>query len=95
MGFGGIQPNLQALVVKKAAPERRGAALGTYTMGFDAGVGLGAGLAGVVSASLGYAGMFRQCVWPLLLALLVSGLQLKMAEKRKNNEKKEEVKHEL
>lgn len=60
MGLGSslIFPALALLVVQRVAPERRGVALGTFTAFFDAGVGLGAPLAGAIAASRGYPAAF-------------------------------------
>ena len=45
-------------MVEKVPETRRGAALGTFTAFFDAGVGIGAPLAGIAAALSGYQGAF-------------------------------------
>jgi MFS family permease len=56
--FSLLYPSLSLVVVEKIPETRRGAALGTFTAFFDAGVGLGAPLAGVAAALTDYEGAF-------------------------------------
>jgi len=56
--FSLLYPSLSLIVVRRVPENRRGAALGTFTAFFDAGVGLGAPLAGVAAALAGYQGAF-------------------------------------
>jgi MFS family permease len=56
--FSTIYPALSLVVVNRVSEERRGAALGTFTAFFDAGVGLGAPLAGAAAALGGYSAAF-------------------------------------
>ncbi|MCS7458944.1 MFS transporter [Paenibacillus doosanensis] len=58
-GFGAIQPSLQAWIIQRAAPERRGAANATFFSAFDLGIGLGALLLGPIAAATNYAVMYR------------------------------------
>jgi len=51
-------PALALLVVERTGEERRGASLGTLTAFFDIGVGVGAPLAGAISALAGYPAAF-------------------------------------
>jgi predicted MFS family arabinose efflux permease len=46
------------IVVARVPETRRGAALGTFTAFFDAGIGLGAPLAGLAAVLAGYEGAF-------------------------------------
>ena len=48
--FSLLYPSLSLIVVDRVPETRRGAALGTFTAFFDAGVGLGAPLAGIAAA---------------------------------------------
>ena len=52
--FSLLYPSLSLIVVDRVAVSRRGAALGTLTAFFDAGVGFGAPLAGAMAALSGY-----------------------------------------
>ncbi len=56
--FSLLYPSLSLLVVDRVSEARRGAALGTFTAFFDAGVGLGAPLAGAAAALSSYEGSF-------------------------------------
>jgi MFS family permease len=56
--FSLLYPSLSLIVVGRVADTRRGAALGTFTAFFDAGIGFGAPLAGIAAALSGYEGAF-------------------------------------
>jgi MFS family permease len=56
--FSLLYPSLSLIVVDQVSEARRGAALGTLTACFDAGVGLGAPLAGLAAALSSYEGSF-------------------------------------
>jgi MFS family permease len=56
--FSLLYPSLSLIVVNQVSEARRGAALGTFTAFFDAGVGLGAPLAGAAAALSSYEGSF-------------------------------------
>ncbi|HEY5976451.1 MAG TPA: MFS transporter [Solirubrobacterales bacterium] len=56
--FSLLYPSLSLIVVGQVPEGRRGAALGTFTAFFDAGVGLGAPLAGLAAALTDYEGAF-------------------------------------
>jgi MFS family permease len=56
--FSLLYPSLSLIVVNRVSDTRRGAALGTFTAFFDAGVGLGAPLAGAAAALTSYEGAF-------------------------------------
>jgi MFS family permease len=65
------EPSFYALVIDRAAPARRGAALATYTMGFQIGSGIGSALWGNVIQYFGYVTMFVSCLAPLIASLLM------------------------
>jgi MFS family permease len=56
--FSLLYPSLSLLVVERVPENRRGAALGTFTAFFDAGVGIGAPLTGIAAALSDYQGAF-------------------------------------
>ncbi len=56
--FSLLYPSLSLIVVNQVSEARRGAALGTFTAFFDAGIGLGAPLAGAAAALSSYEGSF-------------------------------------
>jgi MFS family permease len=57
-GFSLLNPSLMLIAVGRVSQAARGAAMGTYTAFFDAGVGLGAPLAGIAVALSDYEGAF-------------------------------------
>ncbi|HET8862178.1 MAG TPA: MFS transporter [Solirubrobacterales bacterium] len=56
--FSLLYPSLSLIVVGRVPETRRGAALGTFTAFFDAGIGFGAPLAGLAAALTSYEGAF-------------------------------------
>lgn len=56
--FSLLYPSLSLVVVGSVPDTRRGAALGTFTAFFDAGIGLGAPIAGAAAALSSYEGAF-------------------------------------
>ncbi len=56
--FSLLYPSLSVIVVGRVPESKRGAALGTFTAFFDAGIGIGAPLAGLAAALVGYEGAF-------------------------------------
>jgi MFS family permease len=67
-GLGFSIPTLQALAVRNAPADRRGAATGTFYVAFDMGFGVGAIVWGLVAQGIGYRSMYLATVLPLLLA---------------------------
>jgi MFS family permease len=74
--FSLLYPSLSLIVVGQVPEERRGAALGTFTAFFDAGVGLGAPLAGAAAALSDYEGAFLLAAASSLAAAALIGLAL-------------------
>ncbi len=56
--FSLLNPSLMLIALGRVNRQARGAAMGTYTAFFDAGVGLGAPIAGAVAALTSYEGSF-------------------------------------
>ena len=56
--FSLLNPSLMLIAVGGVSEGARGAAMGTYTAFFDAGVGIGAPIAGLAAALTGYEGAF-------------------------------------
>lgn len=56
--FSLLNPSLMLIALGRVSQQARGAAMGTYTAFFDAGVGLGAPIAGIVAALTSYEGAF-------------------------------------
>lgn len=74
--FSLLNPALMLIALGRVSQSARGAAMGTYTAFFDAGVGLGAPLAGLVAALAGYESAFffaaAVCVAAALMVLVQS-----------------------
>jgi predicted MFS family arabinose efflux permease len=70
IGFGAIQPSIQAWVISRSAPSRRGAANATFYSAFDLGIGGGGMLLGVVAQMTSYGQMYRYSSICLVLYLV-------------------------
>jgi MFS family permease len=77
--FSTIYPSLSLYVVDRVSEDRRGAALGTFTAFFDAGVGLGAPLAGVAAAVGGYPAAFWLAAVCALGTAVAAGVGIRRA----------------
>jgi MFS family permease len=71
LGFASVQPALMAMVIDRAPPGRRGAAMGIFATAMDAGIGLGAFIWGFVAKSAGFRSMFLSASCAALLGLLI------------------------
>ncbi|MCL4516461.1 MAG: MFS transporter [Firmicutes bacterium] len=69
IGFGAVQPTLQALTVQLAPPARRGVANATFFSAFDLGISLGSIFLGLVAQWIGYGGMYAVSALFALLGL--------------------------
>jgi MFS family permease len=74
--FSLLYPSLSVIVVGRVPAARRGAALGTFTAFFDAGIGFGAPMAGVVAALAGYQGAFLFSAAIALVAMATVALAI-------------------
>jgi MFS family permease len=82
-GFGAISPSLQAWTINRVAPNRRGAANGTFFSAFDLGIGLGAVFLGLVAKYTSYGMMYRFSIIFLLLFVVLYVFYL-YKERREN-----------
>lgn len=71
LGFATVQPILNALVITLAPPERRGAAIATFSMAMDLGIGSGAIILGFIIQKAGYVYMYTSSAFFAVLALIV------------------------
>lgn len=71
IGFGAIQPALQAMAVSKVIPSRRGAANATFFLGFDLGIGAGAILWGIIAEAFGYQFIYLLAVIPAIIGAFI------------------------
>ena len=74
--FSLLYPSLSLIVVARVPETRRGAALGTFTAFFDAGIGLGAPLAGGAAVLAGYEGAFLFSSAAALIAMTTIALTI-------------------
>lgn len=81
LGFGALQPALQAWAVEKAPKNRKGMANATFFSSFDLGVGIGAILFGQI-AVFGYAWIYYTAALFVFISILLY-LRLVIPSKRK------------
>lgn len=67
IGYGSLQTSLQTMAIMKSPDGRAGAANATYYTGFDAGIGFGSIISGIIASKVGYENMFTiLCIFPLI-----------------------------
>lgn len=69
LGFGSVQPALQAWAVSEAPNNRKGMANATFFSSFDLGVGIGAMTFGQLAASFGYGAIYITSAISVFLSL--------------------------
>lgn len=79
IGYGILQPSLQAWTVKQVSPEMRGTANGTFYNSIDLGIALGSLLLGGIASGTSYSTMYLLSALAMLLflAIYVSGALVK------------------
>jgi predicted MFS family arabinose efflux permease len=82
LGYGSVQPALNAMVISACAPSQRSAANSTFFSALDLGIGLGAMVWGMVSQAFGYPAIYLGCVACMFCAALVFLLVLKKQQRR-------------
>lgn len=83
LGFGSIQPALQAWAVNNAAKERKGMATATYYSFFDLGIGTGALAFGQIASLTGYSEIYLTSAVSVSIAMLLY-IFLLLFDRRKN-----------
>ncbi len=71
LGFGSIQPALQAWAVEKAQPNRKGMANATFFSFFDLGVGIGAIVFGQIGHIFGYSSIYITSAISVFISILL------------------------
>lgn len=84
LGFGSVQPALQAWAVEKAPENRKGMANATFFSFFDLGVGLGAMTFGQLAAVFGYFAIYITAAGSVMLSMLLYVFLFIRAWSRKN-----------
>lgn len=82
LGFGAMQPTLQAWMLRDLPPERHGTANSLYYNATDLGIACGSMLLGFIASSSSYALMYRCSALVMIVLLLVFGLSHRMSTKR-------------
>jgi MFS family permease len=85
LAFAAIQPSIMALVVDRAPRERRGAAMGTFSMAMDLGIGTGSFLWGFIADKAGFEKMYLASAGVAAFAALLFGLSAKRGETKNNS----------
>lgn len=71
LGFGAVQPALQAWAVNKAPNDRKGMANATFFSSFDLGVGIGAILFGQIASWFNYASIYLTAAGSIVISMLI------------------------
>ncbi|WML42661.1 MFS transporter [Neobacillus sp. PS3-40] len=71
LGFGTVQPALQAWSVEKAPINRKGMANATFYSFFDLGVGIGAMVFGQIGHMLGYSSIYKTSAISVIISMLI------------------------
>jgi predicted MFS family arabinose efflux permease len=78
--FSLLFPSLSLLAVERVVPERRGAAMGTFTASFDLGMLVGSPLVGAAAAVGGYSAAFYVAAAAALACASLSATFVESAE---------------
>ncbi|MFJ7679981.1 MFS transporter [Peribacillus sp. NPDC097206] len=81
MGFGSVQPALQAWSIEKTAPNRKAMANATYFSFFDLGVGIGAIVFGQIGYLFGYRSIYVTAAFSILISIMVYLLIVRSEDK--------------
>ncbi|WP_106495898.1 MFS transporter [Lentibacillus sp. Marseille-P4043] len=82
LGFGSVQPALQAWSVDKAPDNRKGMANATFFSFFDLGVGLGAMVFGQLAFVFGYGSIYATAAGSVMLSMMLYVFLLIKSRKR-------------
>lgn len=75
LGLGTGMGTFQAMAVASVPPQRRGVATSTYLFGFDAGIAVGAIIAGSIVGMVGYSTMYLiMSIFPFIALLIFLGV---------------------
>lgn len=88
LGFGSVQPALQAWAVDQAALNRKGMANATFSSFFDLGVGIGAITFGQIASAFGYPVIYMISAASVLMSILLYAFLF--IRDRSKSEKREE-----
>ncbi len=86
LGFGAIQPTIQAWMLRSATPEQYGTVNGMFYNSTDFGVAIGAVLLGAIASASNYAVMYRYSAVCMAIFVLLVLMQYIAASRRKHIE---------
>ncbi|WP_285768742.1 MFS transporter [Peribacillus sp. SI8-4] len=81
LGFGSVQPALQAWSIEKTPPNRKAMANATYFSFFDLGVGMGAILFGQIGYLFGYRSIYITAAFSIFISIIVYLLIIRSGNK--------------
>jgi MFS family permease len=73
LGYGTVQPGLQAWSIEKAPLNRKGMANATFFSCFDLGIGLGAMVFGQIGSLFGYSDIYKTAAVSVFISMLLYG----------------------
>lgn len=82
LGFGSVQPTLQAWAINSAPEYRRGMANATFFSFFDLGVGLGAIVFGTLASVFGYYSIYATAAGSVMLSMILYTVLLIRAKRK-------------
>lgn len=85
LGFGSVQPALQAWAVDEASANRKGMANATFFSFFDLGIGMGAIIFGQIAQSLGYTYIYLTSATSVVISLTIYIVLFIRAQKRRRH----------
>ncbi len=91
LGHGAILPTLHAQAVRGVPPQRRGAAVATYMIAFDVGIGFGGLIWGTMADGIGLSGVFLGCAACVALSFLLSMILFRKKAVARSNDHKEDI----
>lgn len=76
MGYGILQPSIQAWMITEVSAEQRGMANGVFLNSIDLGVAIGAMFLGSIGMIASYANLYRVCALFMIMFLLIYGISM-------------------
>ncbi|OKP95164.1 MFS transporter [Paenibacillus sp. P46E] len=71
LGFGSVQPAMNAVVIRGVQPERKGAASAVFNAAMDSGMGIGSMVWGVMSQYLGFTSVYLACAGCAAMSIII------------------------
>ena len=84
IALGTVSPILNAIIIQKCSPSRKGTASAAYFSAIDIGIGIGSIFFGMIIAAYGYTQMFLGALVFTLIALIIYGFGLARKHRKKS-----------